>query len=57
MNEQIPEAKQTVLGLYVTSAEAYEKWQAAPRGPDEKRFAAIRSGLSMLATALLDVTT
>ena len=30
MNEQIPEAKQTVLGLYVTSAEAYEKWRAAP---------------------------
>jgi rhodanese-related sulfurtransferase len=30
MNEQIPEAKQTALGLYVTSAEAYEKWQAAP---------------------------
>ncbi len=30
MNEQIPEAKQTVLGLYVTSAEAHEKRQAAP---------------------------
>jgi rhodanese-related sulfurtransferase len=30
MNEQIPEPKQTVLGLYVTSAEAYEKWKAAP---------------------------
>jgi rhodanese-related sulfurtransferase len=30
MNEQVPEPKQTVLGLYVTSAEAYEKWQAAP---------------------------
>ncbi len=30
MNEQIPEKKQTVLGLYVTAAEAYEKWQAAP---------------------------
>jgi rhodanese-related sulfurtransferase len=30
MNEQIPESKQTVLGLYVTSAEAYEKWKAAP---------------------------
>ena len=28
MNEQIPEPKQTVLGLYVTSAEAYEKWKA-----------------------------
>ncbi len=28
MNEQISEAKQTVLGLYVTSAEAYEKWQS-----------------------------
>jgi len=30
MSEQIPEEKKTVLGLYVTSAEAYEKWQAAP---------------------------
>jgi rhodanese-related sulfurtransferase len=30
MNEQIPKEKQTVLGLYVTSAEAYEKWRAAP---------------------------
>ncbi len=30
MSEQIPESKQTVLGLYVTSAEAYEKYKAAP---------------------------
>ena len=30
MGQDIPEAKQTVLGLYVTSAEAYEKWRAAP---------------------------
>ena len=30
MNEQTPAAKRTALGLYVTSAEAYEKWQAAP---------------------------
>jgi rhodanese-related sulfurtransferase len=30
MNEQIPAAKRTALGLYATSAEAYEKWQAAP---------------------------
>jgi rhodanese-related sulfurtransferase len=30
MGQDIPEAKQTALGLYVTSAEAYEKWQAAP---------------------------
>jgi len=30
MNGQIPKKKQTVLGLYVTSAEAYDKWQAAP---------------------------
>ena len=28
--QSIPEEKQTVLGLYVTSAEAYEKWRAAP---------------------------
>ena len=26
----IPERKQTVLGLYVTAKEAYEKWMAAP---------------------------
>lgn len=26
----IPEAKQTTLGLYVTAAQAYEKWRAAP---------------------------
>ena len=26
----LPEGKQTTLGLYVTSAEAYEKWLAAP---------------------------
>jgi hypothetical protein len=30
MNEQIPKKKQTVLGLYATSAEAYDKWQATP---------------------------
>jgi rhodanese-related sulfurtransferase len=26
----LPEGKQTVLGLYVTAKEAYEKWKAAP---------------------------
>ena len=26
----LPEAKQTVLGLYVTAKEAYEKWKAEP---------------------------
>lgn len=26
----LPAAKQTTLGLYVTAAEAYEKWKAAP---------------------------
>jgi rhodanese-related sulfurtransferase len=26
----LPEGKQTVLGLYVTAAEAYEMWKAAP---------------------------
>ena len=30
MGHNLPDEKQTVLGLYVTSAEAYEKWQAAP---------------------------
>ena len=27
---QLPEGKQTTLGLYVTAEEAYEMWQAAP---------------------------
>jgi rhodanese-related sulfurtransferase len=27
---ELPAAKQTTLGLYVTANEAYEKWQAAP---------------------------
>ena len=27
---QLPAGKQTTLGLYVTSSEAYEKWKAAP---------------------------
>ena len=30
MAQDIPEEKQTALGLYVTSAEGYEKWRAAP---------------------------
>jgi rhodanese-related sulfurtransferase len=30
MTGQIPEDKQTVLGFYVNSAEAYDKWRAAP---------------------------
>ena len=30
MGQHIPEAKQTVLGLHVISAEAYEKSRAAP---------------------------
>ena len=42
----IPEGKQTVLGLYVTAKEAYEKWQADPdkvkiidvRTPEEYLF-------------------
>lgn len=27
---KIPEGKQTTLGLYVTAAQAYEMWKAAP---------------------------
>ena len=42
----LPKGKQTVLGLYVTAKEAYEKWQAAPdkvkiidvRTPEEYLF-------------------
>ena len=30
VNSQLPEGKQTTLGLYVTAKEAYEMWQAAP---------------------------
>jgi rhodanese-related sulfurtransferase len=29
-NETLPKEKQTVLGLYVTAKEAYEKWKADP---------------------------
>jgi len=42
----LPKGKQTVLGLYVTAKEAYEKWQASPdsvkiidvRVPEEYAF-------------------
>ena len=42
----IPEGKQTTLGLYVTAKEAYEQWKAAPdkvqiidvRTPEEYLF-------------------
>ena len=45
-NMQLPESKQTTLGLYVTAAEAYEMWKAAPdtvtvidvRTPEEYAF-------------------
>lgn len=29
-DENIPRSKQTVLGLYVTAKEVYEKWKSAP---------------------------
>ena len=43
---QLPERKQTTLGLYVTAAQAYEMWEAAPdkvkvidvRTPEEYAF-------------------
>ena len=43
---QLPEGKQTTLGLYVTAAQAYEMWKAAPdkvkvidvRTPEEYAF-------------------
>jgi rhodanese-related sulfurtransferase len=31
MNEQLPDKKQTTLGLYVTAREAYEMWQSDPQ--------------------------
>jgi rhodanese-related sulfurtransferase len=44
--QQVPEGKQTSLGLYVTAKEAYEKWQGDPenvkiidvRTPEEFRL-------------------
>lgn len=45
-DRQLPKGKQTTLGLYVTAAQAYEKWEAAPdkvklidvRTPEEYAF-------------------
>jgi len=45
-DRQIPKAKQTTLGLYLTAAQAHEKWKAAPdkvkiidvRTPEEYAF-------------------
>jgi rhodanese-related sulfurtransferase len=31
INADLPKGKQTVLGLYLTAKEAYEKWKAEPR--------------------------
>ena len=46
VDRQLPKAKQTTLGLYLTAAQAYEKWKAAPdkvkvidvRTPEEYAF-------------------
>ena len=32
---ELPKEKQTTLGLYVTSAEAYEKWKADPEKSED----------------------
>ncbi len=32
VSHDVPDKKQTVLGLYVTSSEAYEMWKADPEG-------------------------
>ncbi len=32
LKANVPESKQTALGLYVTAKEAFEKWQADPEG-------------------------
>ena len=45
-DRQLPKGKQTTLGLYMTAAQAYEKWKAAPdkvklidvRTPEEYAF-------------------
>jgi rhodanese-related sulfurtransferase len=41
----IPEGKRTVLGLYVTAKEAYEKWKAAP---DEVKIIDVRTPEEMI---------
>ena len=46
VEHQLPKGKQTTLGLYVTAAQAYEKWKASPdkvtiidvRTPEEYAF-------------------
>lgn len=40
MKPDLPKGKQTSLGLYVTAAEAYDKWRAAP---DEVRVLDVRT--------------
>ncbi len=35
--DNLPKEKQTVLGLYVTAKEAYEKWQADPENSQDHR--------------------
>ena len=37
---ELPKAKQTVLGLYVSAREAYERWKAAP---DEVKIVDVRT--------------
>ncbi len=39
-NASLPKGKQTVLGLYVTANEAYEKWKA---DPDKVKFIDVRT--------------
>jgi len=39
-DSELPEGKQTTLGLYVTSAEAYELWKASP---DEVKILDVRT--------------
>ena len=51
MTQDLPKAKTTALGLYVTAAEAYSMWQADPEGSaDPQEDADARVG-----GALLDV--
>jgi rhodanese-related sulfurtransferase len=40
VNSQLPKGKQTTLGLYVTAAQAYEKWKSAP---DEVKIIDVRT--------------
>ena len=46
---QLPKNKQTTLGLYVTAAQAYEKWKSAP---DQVRLSMCEPQKSTLSSVI-----